>query len=397
MNACGVVVEHNPFHNGHYYHLQEARKQTGADCIIACMSGNFLQRGEPAILSKWIRTEMALLGGADLVIELPYPFATSHAERFAFGSISLLEAAGAETFCFGSESGKLDDFLSTMKEFERSHNQLDSKISSYMNKGFSYPKSNAMALTETMVNSSLDMSAPNNILGFEYVKAARLHGLAIKPHTIKRINANYHDTDLGAGNIASATAIRKALFTAKDTIRAYIPETTASLMDRSAVEWHSMSWERLYPYFKYKVLTATKEKLCSFYQVEEGLENRIMNCVKKAETFEEYMTLLKTKRYTWTRLQRASLHIFADAGKEQMKSLLRSPPPYLRVLGMSETGRKYISHHKKLSPLPIITTLSKYSHKMLDLEVRTSSAYYHIAQKNRSSSFNEYAQHPVFT
>jgi predicted nucleotidyltransferase len=396
MNACGVVVEYNPFHNGHYYHLQEARKQTGAECMIACMSGNYLQRGEPAIVSKWTRTKMALSGGADIVIELPYPFATSNAEYFAFGSISLLEAIGAKTFCFGSESGNIDDFITAVKVFQSSRQQLDCKISDFMGKGYSYPKASSMSFAD-IGGLTLDLSTPNNILGFEYVKAAVLNGYSIQPETIQRKNAQYHDEELGSGQIASATAIRKAIFSDSSTHTSdYLPEPSYSFLADDSGLWKKMNWEMLYPFFKYKVLTFTREKLSAYYQVEEGLENRIKECVLRAETFNDYMTALKTKRYTWTRLQRASLHIFADAMKEEMKSALKSPPPYLRILGMTNAGQRYLSHYKKKTPLPFVTTLSKFSHPMLDLEHRTSAAYYHIAKNSaEAAAFNEFAQPPI--
>ncbi|MFC0189009.1 nucleotidyltransferase [Fictibacillus aquaticus] len=395
MNACGVVVEYNPFHNGHYYHLQEARKQTGADCMIACMSGNYLQRGEPAIVSKWTRTKMALSGGADIVIELPYPFATSNAEYFAYGSISILEAMGAEAFCFGSESGNMDDFITAVDVFQSSRHQLDAKISELMAKGYSYPKTSSIAFAD-IGGQTLDLSTPNNILGFEYVKASVLNGYSIRPETIQRKSAQYHDEELGKGVIASATAIRKAIFSSSSANTAdYLPSPSYDLLNEDHSRFNKMNWEMLFPFFKYKVLTSTKEKLSSYYQVEEGLENRIKECVLHAETFNEYMTALKTKRYTWTRLQRASLHIFADAVKEEIKSALKSPPPYLRVLGMSKAGQQYLSHMKKKTPLPFVTTLSKFSHPLLELELRTSAVYYHIAKKSSGTVFNEYAQPPV--
>lgn len=398
LRATGVVVEYNPFHNGHYYHLQESRNVTQADCIIAVMSGNFLQRGDPALLSKWKRTKMALLGGADLVIELPYPYATSHAPRFAFGSIFLLQAAGADSFCFGSESGNVSVFNETLDLVNSQDQDYQVNVSEFMSQGFSYPSAAAKAYNQLNIPLTLDLSKPNNILGFEYIRASRELGSVIKPFTIKRKNADYHDVVLGKGDIASATAIREAVFS-HDIKKAvnYMPSFTFDIVkEEKQNKGALMNWERFYPLLRYQLLSSSPSELNRFYEVEEGLEYRMIEAMRTSDSFQAFMTCLKTKRYTWTRLQRACLHVLNKIHKDDMHRILESPPAYLRVLGMTETGREYLSTVKKSLELPLVTTVSKHDFEGLKMEAKTSLVYAQGASSNRlDAEKEEYNTPPV--
>jgi len=234
MKAVGIVVEYNPFHNGHFYHIQETKKVTGADLVIAVMSGNFLQRGEPALVSKWARTKMALEGSVDIVVELPYAFATQKAEVFAFGSVSLLHALGVESICFGSESGDIQAFLQTLDIMKTKREEFDDFIQTSLKEGKSYPRAAADAFQSLQISqSAVDLSQPNNILGFHYIQAIHNLKSKIKPFTIKRTKANYHDPYMVDLNIASATSIRNTLFSKSDSldlepIQTVIPDTTFS-------------------------------------------------------------------------------------------------------------------------------------------------------------------------
>ena len=234
MKAVGVIVEYNPFHNGHAYHLQAAKESAKADVVIAVMSGNFLQRGEPALVSKWYRTKMALLNGVDIVLELPYQFATQKAETFANGAVSILDAIGCHSLCFGSESGDIHSFFQTV-DFLDSHKEIfDENIKKNIKTGVSFPKAlslsfQSLSSTETLV--SLDK--PNNILGFHYLKALKHQKSSIVPLTVKRKNADYHDEHFATETIASATSIRKALFASNENnsaIEQYVPDATSRLL-----------------------------------------------------------------------------------------------------------------------------------------------------------------------
>lgn len=375
MKAVGLVVEYNPFHNGHQYHLHTSKNETNADVVIAVMSGSFLQRGEPALVSKWTRTEMALRGGADLVFELPYVYCTQHAGHFAYGAILLLEAAGCDTFCFGSEQGKIEPFLSLYHLMKEKKEEYDQYVVKYISEGNSYPKASSLAFHElvTDVSDLPDLSKPNNILGFQYVKAAIDHSFRIKPYTIRRIHSDYHDQELPDQPIASATSIRKALMRQQDleSISSYLPSKSFLLL-RSYGEFHD--WEKYWPLLKYKIMSSSTDELETVYEAEEGIQYRMKDTVLEASTFNEFVSKIKTKRYTWTRIQRLCVHILNHVKKEQMK-LAMNQNSYLRILGMTEKGRKYLNLNKKKIELPLISRISSVQHLGLELDI--SSAFIH--------------------
>ncbi|MGG1571494.1 nucleotidyltransferase [Fictibacillus sp. NRS-1165] len=382
MKACGIIVEYNPFHNGHSYHLQQSKKQTESDIIVAVMSGNFLQRGEPAILSKWERTRTALMGGADLVIELPYLFAVSPAPVFAQSSVILLNEMGVDAICFGSESGNMDSFYHTISELEKQKTLYDDSFRSYIKQGHSYPKASSLAAGALSLGDQvLDLSKPNNILGIEYVKSILSHQFPIRPETIKRIGAAYHDDQITAHKIASATAIRKTLLESEKIditmIDEAVPGYTRDILIKHLKESGTFTtWENLYPLLRYKLLSSTPEQLRELYETEEGLEHRLRSVITGTNDFHEFMSALKTKRYTWTRLQRMCLHILHNVNKRAAAEWISQKPPYIRILGMSDEGQQYLKTRKNEVNVPIVSTVSQHNHPMLELEQRVSSIYY---------------------
>lgn len=211
MKSCGVVVEYNPFHNGHYYHLQQARKQTEADCIVAVMSGPFLQRGEPAIIDKWHRTKAALRGGADLVVELPFLYAVQNSDFFSKGAIRILADLGVQAVCFGSESGRIDAFLQTKEQMELHEDTYQETLRKSMAEGLSFPEASRLGYEAIdFPDGAVDMSQPNNILGLSYLKEIAAYAPHMDPVTILRKDSHYHEEDI-TGTIASATSIRREL------------------------------------------------------------------------------------------------------------------------------------------------------------------------------------------
>jgi len=216
LKVLGLIVEYNPFHHGHLYHLQQSVKKSGADVVIAVMSGSFLQRGEPALVDKWSRTRMALQGGIDVVVELPYTFATQKAEIFADGAISLLESLSVTDLCFGSENGEIEPFIESVKWVKDHQELINERIKKELAKGKSFPRSFSDAYRSIQKTEHLlDLSQPNNILGFHYIQSAMKLNSSMRVHTITRIGSHYHDQQMPEKNIASATAIRKALFSKK--------------------------------------------------------------------------------------------------------------------------------------------------------------------------------------
>lgn len=401
MNITGIVVEYNPFHNGHALHASESKKVTNADLVVAVMSGNFLQRGEPALVSKWSRTQMALASGVDIVLELPYVFATQHAEIFAEGAVSILSAFGANSLCFGSEAGDIQQFLRLTSFINENETKYNSFLQEALKEGYSYPKSLAMAF-KRIENSEqiLDLSEPNNILGYHYIKAIFKHESQIKPYTIQRTQAQYHDKTISSLGIASATSIRETLIKQGKTLEAVehvVPPYTFNELQRYKKNYTSFQhWERLFPFLKYKVLTATIEQLGDIYEAEEGMENRLLDVIKEASSFQELMEKLKTKRYTWTRLQRFCLHTLTSTTKSEMKNL-NLTCPYIRILGMNNRGREYVNHYKKKIDVPLISTISKLKHPYIEIEKRATTCYalgYDPIIQNKLMK-EEYAQPPI--
>ncbi|MRX70884.1 nucleotidyltransferase [Bacillus lacus] len=399
MRAVGIVVEYNPFHNGHLYHVTESKRAAKADVVIAVMSGNFLQRGEPALVSKWNRTKMALEGGVDLVVELPYAYATQKAESFANGAISILEALKCTSFCFGSENGDISSFTGALNALKKHQQEYDSAIKGFLKEGFSYPKSLSLAYKETAGTAvSLDLSKPNNILGYHYVKAAAGQEASIEPQTIVRTSAGYHDEELPDCSIASATSIRKAIFSdGSSDISQYVPKSTEALLSEYREEFRGYhNWESYFHLLKYMVSTLSQEELRQIYEVEEGLENRINQTIYSAENFHEWMNKMKTKRYTWTRLQRLSTHLLTKTTKQQMKNIPEKAP-YIRLLGMSKEGQAYLSAIKKSMTVPVISKLSAFQHPMLELDKKAGNVYASIFPEDVRVSMHhqEYSTPPL--
>ncbi|MFS0595292.1 nucleotidyltransferase [Peribacillus frigoritolerans] len=377
MKACGLVVEYNPFHNGHVLHARESREKTGADVVVAVMSGPFLQRGEPAIVSKWTRAEMALNGGIDLVIELPYAFATQKAEIFAKGSIALLESLGCDSFCFGSEDGKIEPFIIAHRILSENSAAFDAAIKSAMDAGNSYPSSAAQAYRSIIHgDAALDLTKPNNILGKEYVSAALSNGYSIRSYTIQRVAAGYHETKLSKDPIASATGIRKAIHEHQElhSVSSYIPQATMSGLEQYLTRYHALhDWEMYWSMLKYRILSSSLTELAGIYEVEEGIEHRMKEMAKQSSSFSGFMAALKTKRYTWTRLQRMCVHILTHTFKEQV--IYNDQPAYIRLLGMNGRGQEYLRSVKKGLPLPLISKLSSYRKQDIDSDLRAAQVY----------------------
>lgn len=378
MKATGIVVEYNPFHNGHLYHAQQAKKVSEADLVIAVMSGQFLQRGEPAFADKWTRTDMALASGVDLVIELPYVYATAQASDFAKGAIALLDAIGCESFCFGSEQGAIDPFLASYTLLTEHRTAYEKAVHEAVQTGISYPKALNIAYT-AMTGAKpgfADLTKPNNILGFHYIEAAKKKGSFMKPLTIQRIAAGYHDPVDRSLTIASATGIRKAFFEegSMGRLSSFLPEPSLKGLEDFFTEYQTFgSWEQFYPLLRYTILREQPENLSRFSEVTEGIENLIYEAAKKETEFAGFINRIKSKRFTRTRLQRMLTHIYTGFTWEQLRSF--EEPTYLRLLGMSDTGRMYLNHQKKNFGLPLISRAADLTDPMGKLDIHASSMY----------------------
>ncbi|MBE5095859.1 nucleotidyltransferase [Bacillus thuringiensis] len=398
-----MVVEYNPFHNGHLYHVQQTKKLTQSDIIIAVMSGPFLQRGEPALISKWYRTKMALANGVDLVVELPYVFATQKAETFANGAISILNALRVSEICFGSEDGQIENFYNTISVQKNEDETFNCLVKQFMDAGNSYAKATSDAFSHILTSEkNIDMSQPNNILGFQYMKAILSQNSSIQAQTIKRFASHYHDETFNDQHIASATSIRKQLFSEEGsftTIEPFLPQATTSLLANYKQNYGILhNWEQYFSFFKYRLMTMSPGDLRHIYEIEEGLEHRILSKIQNSSSFYSFMEALKTKRYTWTRLQRACTHILTNTTKEEIRSAnIEQHAPYIRLLGMSQKGQTYLSKNKKKIELPILTHTKTFDHAALDIEKKANSVYFSIMHEPLRTQLlkQDITHHPI--
>lgn len=383
MKSCGLIVEYNPFHNGHLHHLIQSKVKTNSDIVIAVMSGTFLQRGEPAIIDKFHRTKAALQNGIDVVLELPFAFSCQYADLFAKGAIMTLAKIGVESICFGSEHGEISPFIKSYLHFKENEEQFHSKLKHFLNEGLSFPQASTKAYDAIgMTDVGLDLSLPNNILGYSYVKAIKELKVNIKPDTIKRTKSQYHDEKI-EHQISSATSIRKEILENKkvtETAKKALPNSTVKQLvgyKKKYEVWHH--WELYFPLLQYLVQTKSLDELRNIQGVDEGLEYRLKQTAPQVESFHEWMEKLKTKRYTWTRLQRLFCYLLTNTKKEEIDHIKQlNDIPYVRILGMSENGRAFIQSRKKQIDVPLITNMQQLDTPILELEEKATNAYYSV-------------------
>ncbi|RUT46944.1 nucleotidyltransferase [Paenibacillus anaericanus] len=411
MNITGLIVEYNPLHNGHAYHFAEAKRLTNADGVIAVMSGDFLQRGEPALVNKWARAEMALHLGVDLVLELPVAYATQPAEWFAYGAVALLEATGIVTdLCFGSEAGQLEALLPLAEQLADESDALRAALAEQLATGASYPAAYAAAAAATLTAAGGDTSSeaivallaqPNNSLGLQYLIALRRLRSRISPVTVLRNSSNYGDVLPGNATIASATAVRRLIESdGLAAIAPYVPHFTADILAREfAAGRGPVTWESFTRPLFHRLLLSSPQELAGHHEMTEGLQFRIKKTLYELEkpTVSALLQQLKTKRYTLTKLQRTLLHVLLQNERSELsRSALAEGPGYLRVLGFSAKGRKLLKTMRKSASLPIVTRAADLTHPHLELDLKASSVYANAMQeRDQDSIFRDYRQPPI--
>ncbi|HPZ59389.1 MAG TPA: nucleotidyltransferase [Bacillota bacterium] len=363
MNNIGVIAEYNPFHNGHLYHLEETKKLGQADHVIAVMSGDFTQRGEPALYDKWIRAEMAVKNGVDLVIELPFIFACNNAEYFAMGGIHILNGLGCVSyFSFGSETGELANLQRVAEILVDEGPELKEALKKYLDQGYSYPRARFEAVKEIEGEEAADLiREPNNILGVEYLKQWIRTGKLMTPIAVKRMGKGYHDRSV-SHQLASATAIRQAIAGDQNLnrVKKALPEATAEIMERCGQN-PATDYERFFPILVYKILTTPVESLAEILSVGEGLENKLKKAIIKSRNMEELIGSVLSKRYTETRIKRLLLHTLTSLTKREFFEMVAEMPLYARVLGFSSKGAKLLRHIKQTecASFPVISNINK--------------------------------------
>lgn len=364
-NVLGIVAEYNPFHNGHLYHLNESKKQANADYVIAVMSGNFVQRGDVSIIDKWSKAEMAIKNGVDLVIELPTLYSISSAENFAYGSMKILDSLGiVNAISFGTEQADvniLDKFADVLFNEPK---EYISVLNHELSKGISYPKAreNALLIYLNDIRRYANiLSSPNNILGIEYLKALKKLGSPIIPIAIPRNAVGYNSTS-PVGNFASATAIRQMLISRNtNNLHKLVPESSYEILNNCISNGQYVAsisqYEKEIIYILRKM---SVEEIANIPDVTEGLENLIKEAANSCNNIQEFINIVKSKRYTQTRIQRILVYALLGITKKDMATLNKTAP-YIRVLGFTSKGRDLLSAISQENPkLNIITSVKKF-------------------------------------
>lgn len=452
MKVNGIIAEYNPFHNGHQYQLATAKQETGADYTIIAMSGNFMQRGTPAMVDKFKRAKMALLCGADLVLELPSYYALSSAEDFAMGGVTLLDKLGvASHLCFGSECGDISVLEKIAEILVQEPAEYVGLLRGYLREGHSFPTARSKALLgyDASLTEYKDvLTSPNNILGIEYCKALLRRGSNMEAWTVKRMGADYHESTLldndntrshdtitvdneiiaynnatdnatetthdftsgkdfianhtvSSSQLSSATAIRRAIKEEVNLfhLKKHVPEDAFTVMETTLRESQPVFANDFSSLLLYKLLQEQSNGYENFLDVSSELSDRIRNNLYDFRNFEDFCDLLKRKDMTHTRISRCLMHILLDMKTQTMESFRAMDyAPYARVLGFRKDSTPLLSAIKEHSSIPLITKLadaeeilSENAFEMLQQDLRINQIYQSVrASKNGSTMENEY-------
>lgn len=368
MKVLGLITEYNPFHNGHAYHLEASKKETSATHTVAVMSGHFLQRGEPAIFDKWTRAKMAVMAGVDLVLELPAAYSSQSAELFAFGSVLTLDSIGVvDSICFGSESGDITRLSAIAKILENEPGKFQALLKEQLDSGLTFPRARQAALglfidgeSSSYGLSSRDalavLKSPNNILSIEYLKSLLRLGSDITPATVRRIAADYNSTQI-SGNICSATAIRECLRqgASLESISSVVPPTSYALMCSAvAAGLTPVTENSLLDILSYAVISKS-DRLSQFWEIREGMDNKIRSEIRRSPSYEELLANLKSKRYTMTAIKRMLMNIVLGIEREDVEAFRSLDSiPYIRILAFNDNGAELLKKIKQSSDVAII-------------------------------------------
>lgn len=437
MKIVGLIAEYNPFHNGHEYHIRKAKEVSGADAAIVIMSGDYVQRGVPAIMPKRLRARMALLSGADAVFELPVCYSTASAELFAEGAVSFLEQLGVvDHLCFGSECNDLAGMKHIADILYEEPDEYRKLLQEYLRAGNSFPAARQMALSSYLSQdeTAAILNEPNNILGIEYLKALRKFGSDIRPFTIRRLESGYHDQTL-CDTYSSASAIRAllspavpfvkasgspftpaspvcmdertsgisatgSLRTVLDELKGQIPEKCLVLLKERYGTEFPIDADDFSLLLKYRILTTTAEELISFSDLSEELANRISRQINNYLNYTQFSGLLKTKELTQTRINRALLHILIGIKKDSLAEFTDNGYHfYARLLGFRKDSEHLISAASKRGKLRVLASpgrnedISPCGQIMLRQDILASSLYNSVVtDKFRTAFQNEYSQ-----
>ena len=345
MKTLGIIAEYNPLHNGHIYQMEKCREMAQADNIVVIMSGDFTQRGEPAVLDKWTRSRLAVENGADLVLELPFAYAVNSAEYFARGGVRILDALGCVTHLgFGAESESLEQLQRIAAETAEESPDFQNRLQQYLAEGVTYARAREKATAELLGDEVAEhVQTPNNILAIEYLKQLHLCGSGIEPVMVTRKGAGYHAESPEDG-FASATAIRRTL--TPEERKAFVPENVDKALAAAP------SQEDCFHLIQTKILSSTPEQLAEVFSMSEGLENRMIDQIRRSRTLDEFVDNVKSKRYPETRIRRILCQILM--GLKAFEDEF-----YVRLLAASSRGTALLKQIKKNSDIQVITNINK--------------------------------------
>ena len=376
----GIIAEYNPFHNGHLYQIQKAKELTGADTVIAVMSGNFTQRGDTSLINKFEKAKIALQNEVDMVIELPTIYSISSAENFALGGIKILNEIGnIDYLVFGIEEENLEKLQAIADVLVNEDDEFKRNIKEELDKGNSYPKAREIVLKKVLSSENVEniMQKPNNILAIEYLKALKTTNSKIKPFAIKRKNTMHNDENINE-NYASGTYIRKLFIEnnfneIKKVVQKYTYERLLELKNQGT---YVSSINDFSDIVIYKIRTMTKEEISKIADVNEGLENSIKLASTTCKTIDEIIEKVSTKRYTKTRISRILTYILLDITKSEMEQS-KNANQYIRVLGINKKCEGIL---KKINNDKLITSLKKFEenngeNQLLNIDKKATEIY----------------------
>jgi predicted nucleotidyltransferase len=354
MHVVGVIAEYNPFHNGHKYHLEETRRLTKCDYLVAVMSGAFTQRGEPALADKWTRARMALVGGADLVLELPAVFALRTADHFARGGVAILSAMGVDGLSFGCETGSLRALDDMSRAMDEEPPEMKNALRKHLKMGKSHARARGEALAQYLQLPTEIINAPNTVLAIEYLRANRALQKPLKTLVIKR-TSDYHSEKLGS--IASAGAIRAAIYSGheREAFEA-MPAASAQLI-KAGGPLALANPSALDNLLLYRLRALEAAQIAALPDVSEGLEMRVKRLCLKASGRRELLEALKCKRYTMSRLSRLLAHALLGMDRALTDSVLT--PPYARVLGFRDRARPLLREMATHGSIPLVSSATQ--------------------------------------
>ncbi len=370
MKVAGIIVEYNPFHKGHEYHIAETRRITGADFVVAIMSGNFTQRGIPACLDKFTRTECALACGADVVLELPFCYATGSAEYFAEGAVTILDKLGCvDSLCFGTEQDvPISLYTETAVFLCEEPADYKKALQEGIRAGLTFPQARLAAARPYLSTDALALlESPNALLGLEYCKALYRRKSTITPYTVTRVGAGYHENTLVSEGFSSATALRALLTPENRFPQTFLAETPAAaaaiLSKKPYVPVFSEDFLLLYRY----AVSQKATRLSSYADVSSELAGRLRKRFPVCD-YETFLDHIKTKQYTRTRIERCFLHILFDLKQSTLDTFRKNAVCYARILGFRESATPLLKIWKKTATLPVLTKLAQKTKRCAPLE-----------------------------